>query len=132
VKWVVEVAARGEPVDVPQRPTGPKNTNAYAAWWSERARHRLADLAKALFPRAQAAGYRGSAQNLRRSVAAVKADPPIHRRLRRHRGCAVWRLQGGYSHSVDAYVEAEATYRSVASGVLPGPPSPLGPSVPMG
>ena len=80
VRRVVERAAAGRFERLPAPPRT-RNTDVAAKLIEERVRKTDGRIsAKRLLPAARAAGYAGSARNLRRAVAAAKA---AHRRRRR-------------------------------------------------
>ncbi len=80
VRRVVERRSR-PPVE---RPPRPKATDPYRDLLAERVRATDGRIsAKRLLPAARAAGYAGSARNLRRAVAAAKADWRTERRVYR-------------------------------------------------
>ena len=80
VRRVVEHRGRPAPEPMPR----PKNTDPLAALLAERVRATDGRIsAKRLLPAARAAGYPGSARNLRRAVASAKADWRRDRRVYR-------------------------------------------------
>jgi transposase len=80
VRHVVE--RHGQPR--PERPPRPRNTDPLAALLAERVRATDGRIsAKRLLPAARAAGYQGSARNLRRAVARAKTDWRRDRRVYR-------------------------------------------------
>lgn len=80
VRRVVEHRARPAPEPMPR----PKNTDPLAALLAERVRATDGRIsAKRLLPAARAAGYPGSARNLRRAVASAKAEWRRDRRVYR-------------------------------------------------
>ena len=84
VRRVIEDRAAGLAPGRPRRRTQPKNTDVVAGVIWEKVRSTDGRIsAKRLLPIAQAAGYRGSARNFRRAVAAAKAAWRRQRRVYR-------------------------------------------------
>ena len=74
VKRVIDARVAGEPRNALRRRTIPRNTDAVRGVIAEKVRATDGRIsAKRLLPVAQAAGYRGSARNLRRAVADAKS-----------------------------------------------------------
>jgi len=70
---VIEARTAGEPVDAPRRRTVPRNTDVVGGVIAAKVRSTDGRISsKRLLPVAQAAGYAGSARNLRRAVAEAK------------------------------------------------------------
>lgn len=82
VKRVVTAQAAGEPPDAKRRPAGAKNTECVKELIAEKVRATEGRIsAKRLLPIVAAAGYTGSARNLRRAVAEAKAAWRRQRRV---------------------------------------------------
>jgi transposase len=102
VKRVVTAHEAGEPPDRRRRPSGPRNTECVAGVVEAKVRSTDGRItAKRLLPIVQAAGYTGSARNLRRAVAEAKTAWRRQRRVFRP-----WVTTPGEHLVIDWAVEA--------------------------